>query len=661
MTLTYQSQKSGVTRRNRLLPVLAFTLVATLLASCAAPPPRPLPPATVPPAPADRPAEVPITEEERLEQMLALADAQPSLESIRAAALALRDQDAPKPEQIARIHRLWNSLTAAMSLAPEDRLLGAQMALLANDPAMALARLQPLDPEASEPDAVANFQLGADLLRNRGEWLTSLRLHVALDSRLRADATARKANQNQIWQLLAMLDNTQLHRLAGHSELPADAAPTNTPVTHVMVPQSTLDHSLAGWARLFLEMRTASHDSDAVTRNFSRWEILFPNHPGTLWMEELETALRSPPEESLKVAALLPLSGPFGDLGEAILDGILTQFYASLADTASELMVFDTVGDPQIAADVHAQALAAGANRVIGPLTRLEVDRIASSESAIPTLFLNRPSMPVTMPFSALALAPEEDARVAATRALDAGDRNAIMLLPPGDFGDRVGGSFRQHFESGGGRILAEYRIDPGGEDVNERVGAALGIEDSRQRIRRTQRILRLPLEADPQVRPELETILLAGAARDLRMLVPHVHYHRASHLRMLATSHAYEGFPQPVRDGDLGGVEFPDAPLVHRNELVGLAHALDVPAPPEHTESRWLRFTALGIDAMQASVRFSQMQIASHLRLPGAAGTWTLQPHTGVWVREPIWMEFRDGLPRPVNSQSASTAAIQR
>jgi outer membrane PBP1 activator LpoA protein len=588
----------------------------------------------------ERPVEVPLTEEERLDRLLAATEESLTAAALRAATEAIQESSTPDPRQIERIQRLWEILATRPPLSADDQLLGANIALLTGDKRLALARLQPIDLRTPRSQPTANLQLGAELYRDLGNWLASLQIRVVLDDRFAGDPAARMSNQRHVWRLLAMLEDPELNRIATNTE------------------PDSFDHALAGWASLFQELRAANLDPERVTRNFANWQTRYGNHPGTLWMRELsELRLRSP-EEALRVAVLLPLSGPMQELGESVLEGILTQFYSLPALAASELMILDTAGDPQTARSAYEEAIATGADRVIGPLTRPEVDRIVEQGIVVPTLLLNRPSLPMAPPFSALALAPEEDARVAATRALDAGDRNAIMLLPAGEFGDRVGTSFRRHFETGGGQIVAEYRLDPAAEDINERVGAALGVEESRQRIRRTQRVLRLDLEADPQIRPELQTILLAGGARDLRMLVPHLHYHRASHLRLLATSHAYEGFPQPTRDGDLGGIEFPDAPLLHRNELVGVTNAQYIPEPPEDLQSRWLRFAALGMDAMTATAMLSEMQTAIHLRVQGAAGTWSLRPYTGLWVREPVWMEFRDGLPQPSTRQPALTAA---
>lgn len=615
-----------------------------LLASCAAPP-RTLPPVVTPPIverPVERPVEAPLTKEEQLEKRLFEAEDQLTAATLRAAVDVLREQPAPEPGQIERIQRLWEILATRSMPSADDRLLGAEIALLTDDQHLALARLQPLDPRTPQAHPTANLQLAAQLYRSLGDWLASLEIHAALDSRLLESSAVRRSNQRHLWQLLAMLEDPELNRIAANSGT------------------DSLDRALAGWANLFQELRDANLDRARISRNFADWQNRYEGHPGALWMRELSEIMSRGPQEALSVAVLLPLSGPMQELGESVLEGILIQFYSLPSLGASELMILDTAGDPETARSAFDQAIANGADRVIGPLTRPEVDRILEQGIVVPTLFLNRPSLRMALPFSALALAPEEDARVAATRALDAGDHHAIMLLPAGEFGDRVGSSFRRHFESGGGRVLAEYRVDPAAEDINERVGAALGIEESRQRIRRTQRVLRLDLEADPQIRPELQTILLAGGARDLRMLVPHLHYHRASHLRLLATSHAYEGFPQPARDGDLGGIEFPDAPILHRNVLAGQAGAQHIPEPPEDMQSRWLRFAALGMDAMTATWMLSQMQTATHLQVQGAAGTWRLRPFTGLWVREPVWMEFRDGLPQPSTRQPALTATTR-
>lgn len=89
----------------------------------------------------------------------------------------------------------------------------------------------------------------------------------------------------------------------------------------------------------------------------------------------------------LRVALLLPLSGPNGGLGNAMLDAAQMALY-DVADDKLELMPHDTQGTAQGAADAARAALAEGARLVVGPLLAAEVEAVkpAARAGAVPVL-----------------------------------------------------------------------------------------------------------------------------------------------------------------------------------------------------------------------------------------------------------------------------------
>jgi uncharacterized protein len=353
---------------------------------------------------------------------------------------------------------------------------------------------------------------------------------------------------------------------------------------------------------------------------------------------------------------LLPLTGPLADLGNALLEGIAAQFYRDYG-MSSSLLIFDTAGQADLADAEYRNALQQGVDRVIGPLVREAAEQVAAIDSSVPTLLLNRPSGPLRPPFWVLSLSPEDDARAAAHRALAMGRGRALVLVPEGAFGDRVAGAFRQSFEYQNRHVSAEYRFDARSPEINSRIGEALGVGASERRIERVRRQLGLQLDADAQIRSDIDVIFIAGPARDLRLVVPHLHYHRADRLPMLATSHVYEGRPQPALDIDLNGIRFPDAPWMHSrlNPEPELLAELAGTDGADTAASRLPRFAALGIDAMRVAADLPLYQRAPHLLVPGTAGTWQQQPDDRSWIRQPVWLEFHEGLARPARAEAAT------
>lgn len=620
MTLPHTS---SLPRGYRLLRSLAVAGLVTALAACAAPRPAPPPVAVAAPVP----QAIEVTPLERAQTLLMEAEYTPDPAPARRAIDAVLALEESPGEWLLRAEQLWLLLPDNGVGTLADRYRGARLAMLRDLPELAFERLPPVDDRRDPLLHRDALLLQAELLTARHAWRDALLVRVELDPELFDQPGRQSDNHRAIWQLLANLDPTRLRRL----------------------PEAEAGEALQGWVALFLAVREAGTDPDAFAEAVREWDQEHPRHPAQALLPELHNASLRRTEPPQRIGVLLPLSGPLADLGNALLEGISAQFYRAHGATAT-LLVFDTAGQPDLAESGYRNALQQGADRVIGPLTREAVERIAGIDSQVPTLLLNQAATPLQMPFWALSLSPEDDARAAALRASESRSVRALVLVPEGSFGERVAGAFRGTFEDAGGRVVAEYRFDARSPEINTQIGSALGVDASERRIERLRRQLRLELQADAQIRADIDVIFVAGPARDLRMAVPHLHYHRAGRLPMLATSHVYEGRPQPALDSDLSGIRFPDAAWLHPelNPEPDLKAELESTDGIETAASRLPRFAALGVDATRVAAELPRYQRAPHLEVRGVAGTWWLRPGTRTWSREPTWLEFHEGVPRP-------------
>ncbi|AHF00259.1 hypothetical protein THITH_14525 [Thioalkalivibrio paradoxus ARh 1] len=613
-----------------------------MLAACAVPPP-PAPPAPAAPPP----DEIEVTPLEKTRALLITAEATPSAAASRQAIDAVLALDAPDGGLLLRAERLWTRLPEEGRRDLADRYRGARLAWLQNDSEAALDRLPQVDDDRDPALYFGALVLRAELLTETSAWHEALRSRIALDPGLLEDPARQHENQQFIWELLATVDAIQRQQLFAPDASDAER----------------------GWAELFVALRAAGADPQAFDRAVEEWTAGHPDHNARIYLPDLRDATLRSDAPPRRVAVLLPLSGSLADLGNAVLDGISAR-HARDHGPGAPLRVLDTEGEPDLAEAHYRNAIAEGADRIIGPLTRDEVDRVAAIGSGPPTLLLNQPTQPLPESFSVLSLAPEADARAAAAKASTAGWRNALVLVPEGTFGERVADAFREAFESGDSRVAAEYRFQARSPDLNAQIGAVLAVDESEARIGRLGRQLGLRLQGDPQIRADVDGIFIAGPARDLRMVVPHLHYHRAHRLPMLATAHAYEGRPQPALDEDLSGLRFPDAPWLFpernpepelRQQLeakiddvvveVTVDLELEADVETETAAARLPRFAALGVDAAGLVTELERYRRAPQLQARGAAGNWAWQPLIRSWVREPGWFEFRNGRPVAVRA----------
>ena len=83
----------------------------------------------------------------------------------------------------------------------------------------------------------------------------------------------------------------------------------------------------------------------------------------------------TPPAQGIPVAILLPLSGPRGELGKAMLDAAQLAVF-EVAGQNFILLPYDTKGTPEGAEEAAARAMGRGAKLVLGPLLADSVAKI---------------------------------------------------------------------------------------------------------------------------------------------------------------------------------------------------------------------------------------------------------------------------------------------
>ncbi|WP_017942774.1 MULTISPECIES: penicillin-binding protein activator [unclassified Thioalkalivibrio] len=602
----------------RPLSRLALLLLATaIVVGCATPRPDPEPT----PDPEVRPdlAELPL--EVRASLLLSEARSRPEPDTVRAAIDAVLALDPATPDQLDRADSLWAELPEAERTTQETRLLGARLAAAQRDWALARERLgadDPDDPTRSPEVYRQGLSLHAHLLEQEGQWYQALDSRLRLDGLLVMEPDLHEVNQQRIWGLLAALRPAQREQVIGNHPPNGDA-----------------------WVSLFRLLRAADTQEEA-RHAAGQWRERHPSHPANSLLPELLASHPLATDRPGDILVLLPLSGDLGELGNAILDGITRAYYAEGGGNG-RLIVRDTRGQPDAAAALYRRGVDSGVARIIGPLRRESVGHVARIEQTVPSVLLNRTDAIANGGQTTLALNPEEDARAVADRAARAGWRHPLVILPEGNFGDRVASAYQAALAEDGRRARDVIRIQPSAGELNAAIGQALGIPQSESRIRDVARRTGLELEGDPQVRADVDHLFIAGTAPQVRRITPHIHFHRASHLPMMATAHVYSGRPNANRDADLNGIVFPDAPRLFDQvrPLGGDQEARDETLP---------RFVALGMDALRLSLRQEAIRAAPHHQLAGGTGTWSLNPFSHEWIREPAWARFVHGEPQRID-----------
>ena len=345
-----------------------------------------------------------------------------------------------------------------------------------------------------------------------------------------------------------------------------------------------------------------------------------------------------------QIALLLPLSGRLADAGEAIRDGFLAAYYAGKSPQQTTIKLYDAAGD---AAPIYRKAIEEGATFVVGPLGKENIASVrALADGKVPILVLNHLNDADAVPkrFYQFALAPEDEARQIAERALEAGQTTGAVLVPSGDWGQRVRQAFTATFTAGGGRLTSAETFPTDTTDFSDILTPLLGFEESQKRFRAVSSLVGGNLVFTPRRRDDLDFVFFAGQPVHARLVRPQMKFHYAGDLPMYSTSDVYD--PRASSNQDLEGVSFVDIPwLLSEDETISSLREKVTQLWPGDAR-RAGRLFALGYDAYSIVERLRDGDTLEGMR--GLTGNLSLTAAKRI-RRTLMWATFGpDGTPRP-------------
>ncbi|MDD3447520.1 MAG: penicillin-binding protein activator [Gammaproteobacteria bacterium] len=503
------------------------------------------------------------------------------------------------------------------------------------DPEAALASLRGLEETPLDARTESRYhRIRAEALERGGRFADAARERVALDFLL-SNPEAILANQRAIW---ADLNRLSPEQLSAQRTRPA-------PDTY------------SGWLELVLVQRLFSSNPAQQARELGNWRARYPDHPAQRHLLAGPEAQPAPTQYPDRLALLLPLSGELAAIGQAVREGFMAAYYSdSRGGDAPQVQVHDTrVGGARAA---YEAAVAAGAGMVVGPLTKEALaDLVTGGGLTVPILALNR--VDVSPPPAGLyqfGLAPEDDAREAARRAWDDGHRRMLVLVPAGEWGERVAQAFVEVWYAAGGSVAETQYYS--GDSLADSVKNLLNITESEQRRSQLSGQLGRQLKFQPQRRQDADAVFLAAFPRDARQIRPLLDFYYASDLPVYATSHLYSGNHNPAADQDMDGIHFADLPWIIDPGPEDLALKEDFAALWPDSAERFSRLFALGLDAYTLVPRLQALIRDPALSIPGRTGRLSLAPDGRVH-RSLVWAHFEQGVATPdVEPEPESTVS---
>jgi len=490
-------------------------------------------------------------------------------------------------------------------------------------------------PPAAGPFAGDYHQLRASAYLIKGDYAAAAREYIRRNAFLN-DPDAKLDNQFSTWEAVNSLTDAQLQQL--RSAPPPDA--------------------FSGWLELVELTRLYLQQPDALADVVPRWQMRYPGHPASdRFIAKLLDNMRAAGSLPAQVALLLPLSGKLSGAAMAIRDGLLAAYYDTSEDTNHPLVrIYDTGNDPLAIVGIYQQAVTDGARFIIGPLRKEAVSTLMEqAELPVPVLALNHTeSLELVNPsVYQFGLAPEDEAREVARRALLDGHQRAIALTPDGDWGNRVYAAFADEFVKPGGFLLEHATYNPAKTDHGQVISSTLNLDSSKARKVRLTRLLGTSLEFEPRRRQDVDFIFLLATPMQARLIRPQLSFFHATRVPVYSTSSVYSGHPDKTRDTDMNGIRFCDLPwmLATDGNWQHLKRAINDywPANSNH----YGRFYALGIDAWRLIPYLGQLKEGMFGSYHGVTGNLSVDRQQQVH-RTLRWAQFRHGLPTLLESGAA-------
>jgi outer membrane PBP1 activator LpoA protein len=315
------------------------------------------------------------------------------------------------------------------------------------------------------------------------------------------------------------------------------------------------------------------------------------------------------------MAVLLPLTGSLGSAGASVRDGFLAAYYGE-SRRRPDVRFYDTRGTGGGAQDAATRAVADGAQMLVGPLGRDEVNAIAMPAGKhVPWIALNRGSRPPGAGNTSFALLPDEEGTAAAERLLERGLKRVIVFTGRSDNAVRGAAAFRAALAAGGGSVVADIAVAGETPDLDARLGALVVGPNAAQAVF-------LALEAAPA----------RGVAAQLKSSA-------AAPLPRIATSLILSG-ASTRSDAELDGIEYPELPW-----LLGQGSGLPAPDAVRLSSARGggQRLFAFGADAWRLAAYFERLYNDPSASVRGATGLLRVDI-AGPVRRVPAWAVFSGG-----------------
>ncbi|AFJ45566.1 penicillin-binding protein activator [Shimwellia blattae] len=308
------------------------------------------------------------------------------------------------------------------------------------------------------------------------------------------------------------------------------------------------------------------------------------------------------------------------------------------AGPVANVKVYDTNSQPLN--QIIEQARLDGASLIVGPLLKNQVEQLIASNTPLNVLALNQPGKIENRPnICYFALSPEDEARNAADRIWQAGQRSPLILAPHGDLGNRVAEAFTREWVQLGGGTVRQQRFGSVAElrgAINS--GAGIALSGTPVSLSGTSSPVYGATSGDDGA---VDAAYIVATQPEVALLKPMIAMRTGS--RSNAVLYASSRSSQRRTGADfrleMEGLQYSEIPLL-AGENPGLMQ--QVLSTTRHDYNR-ARLYAMGADAWTLANNFAQMRQVPGFHIRGNTGELSADANC-VIDRKLTWLRYQSG-----------------
>lgn len=385
------------------------------------------------------------------------------------------------------------------------------------------------------------------------------------------------------------------------------------------------------WIELALISKRNSANTPQLAQQLINWHNRYPSHRGNQLLPADSTLQQlAQAAKPKQIAILLPQTGKFAKAGQTVREGFLNAYYNNLSPEQQQNIKFYDTSKNNLNT-IYQQAVTDGADVIIGPLAKSEVQQLSSRSLEKPTIALNYSSSTrsTSTNLFEFGLLPEDDARQLAARARHAGLARALIIAPQDAWGQRLTTAFISAWKNNQGSIVDTYYFSKK-SDFNADIARLLKVNPSADR--KLMKTTKNKDELSQQRRQDFDTIILFAQPNEARTITPLLHFYYVNNIPIYTTAAAYNK-NSPESEVDLNGVMICDIPWNMRQQ-----HKTD-------DEIQSDRLYAVGQDAYLLSQSIQRLTTLPNFPIYGTTGALVADSTNQIHRRLPCRSIHHDNL----------------